>query len=291
MSPSSCLYPTSFLFPLFLFPLFLFHYSISKRARKGRLDPSARQDYDNGMANGNDMKAYLVREGSKLAGDLIRYWVKSPPKGITKEPPAAQGAPALEKPPTAAQEKVLTRPGVDAERMAWQDALIRGELWLLEGHLKNKGLGCGGDVECLFKHSTNIIDAARETQSMTTDPLYAETVKLAERIRPLVYPEDVKSGKYRAQYPALVLEVSRVRTQFDARVMRHRKPSRTPNPGITQLPPLSLEQYIDSELAHHTSGAEDGEEAHNSEMTVVGSRVVELVAGRVFDEELKGVTW
>ena len=45
------------------------------------------------------------------------------------------------------------------------------------------------------------------------------------------------------------------------------------------------------EIAHHTSGAEDGEEAHNAAMTEVAARVVEFTATRVFDEELKEAVW
>jgi hypothetical protein len=45
------------------------------------------------------------------------------------------------------------------------------------------------------------------------------------------------------------------------------------------------------ELAHHTSGAEDGQEEFNAEMTRVAARVVESTAAREFDEELKGALW
>ena len=41
------------------------------------------------------------------------------------------------------------------------------------------------------------------------------------------------------------------------------------------------------ELAHHTTGAEDGEEAHNAEMTRLASQVVEATAKGYFDEFLK----
>jgi hypothetical protein len=45
------------------------------------------------------------------------------------------------------------------------------------------------------------------------------------------------------------------------------------------------------EIAHHTSGAEDLQEAHSQAMTDVASQVVQLtVAGR-FDKELKEVEW
>ena len=129
-----------------------------------------------------------------------------------------------QKPETVAQSAstgVITRRGLDAERLAWQDGLIRGELWLLEGHLKNNCLGCGGDVECCWKHCQNVMDASRETQSMTTDPLYKEADSTAEMVRAYVQPDDIKAGKYLSMYPTLAIEVSKVRTQFDKKVMEH----------------------------------------------------------------------
>lgn len=60
---------------------------------------------------------------------------------------------------------------------------------------------------------------------MTTEHLYQEAVIVAERVLPLVHPEDVKAGTYVDRYPALTLEVSQIRTQFDKRVMGYaRKP-------------------------------------------------------------------
>ncbi len=45
------------------------------------------------------------------------------------------------------------------------------------------------------------------------------------------------------------------------------------------------------EIAHHTSGAEDLEQAHSAAMTQVAARVVEETAGGKFDELLKGAAW
>ncbi|MCL0092217.1 ATP-binding protein [Dehalococcoidia bacterium] len=45
------------------------------------------------------------------------------------------------------------------------------------------------------------------------------------------------------------------------------------------------------EMAHHTSGREDGDPAHNAQMTSLGARVVQLTAGGRFDEELKEAMW
>jgi len=45
------------------------------------------------------------------------------------------------------------------------------------------------------------------------------------------------------------------------------------------------------EIAHHTSGAEDLEQAHADAMTSVAARVVKETAGGTFDELLKEVAW
>ena len=45
------------------------------------------------------------------------------------------------------------------------------------------------------------------------------------------------------------------------------------------------------EIAHHTSGAEDLEEAHSEAMTRVAARVVEMTHNGKFDELMKEATW
>jgi hypothetical protein len=45
------------------------------------------------------------------------------------------------------------------------------------------------------------------------------------------------------------------------------------------------------EIAHHTSGAEDLEEAHAEAMTRVAARVVEMTHAGRFDDFMKGVKW
>jgi hypothetical protein len=44
-------------------------------------------------------------------------------------------------------------------------------------------------------------------------------VELARRVQEVVHPEDVKAGRHRDLYPTLAVEVSQLRTQFDARLM------------------------------------------------------------------------
>ena len=45
------------------------------------------------------------------------------------------------------------------------------------------------------------------------------------------------------------------------------------------------------EIAHHTSGAEDLEQAHSSAMTQVAARVVKTTAAGDFDDLLKEALW
>jgi 23S rRNA U2552 (ribose-2'-O)-methylase RlmE/FtsJ len=45
------------------------------------------------------------------------------------------------------------------------------------------------------------------------------------------------------------------------------------------------------ELAHHTSGAEDLEEAHSAHMTRIAATVVELTPRGKFDELMGDVIW
>lgn len=90
---------------------------------------------------------------------------------------------------------------------------------LLEGHLKNNCVGCGGDVECCWKHSDNIIRVADETLSMTTDLFWQNLKALAEEIRAKSHPDDVKTQKYIADYPRLVVRLSEFRVPLQGKAM------------------------------------------------------------------------
>jgi hypothetical protein len=160
------------------------------------------------------------RDSTKETRDFIKTLREG--ESATQVATAPEAAVTTQKPKGVAYSGspgIVTREGVDPQRIAWQDSLIRGELWLLEGHLKNNCKGCGGDVECCWKHCQNIMDAAQETQSMTSEPLYQEAISIAEHVQPFVHPEDIKAGKFLSRYPTLAIEVSQVRTQFDSRVM------------------------------------------------------------------------
>jgi len=43
---------------------------------------------------------------------------------------------------TPSPETVTVRKGLDPQRLARQEDIACGEMWLLEGHLKNNCIGC-----------------------------------------------------------------------------------------------------------------------------------------------------
>ena len=156
-----------------------------------------------------------LKEGMERIGNRIERML---PGGKT-----AQGNPAISERTAQSSSVIVTRRGLDEERLAYQEELARGEIWLLEAHLKNKGLGCGGDLECTWKHSDNIIRIADETLSMTTDPFWQNLKALAEEIRSKSHPEDVKRGTYAGEYPALAVRLSEFRAPLQKKAMERIK--------------------------------------------------------------------
>lgn len=122
---------------------------------------------------------------------------------------------------------ILERHGLDPETMKWQLEIARAELWALEGHLKHYCKGCGAGNDCCFKHSQDIIDIARETKSMTTDPIWDEIVSLGEEIREKAHPENIKTGKYFDEFPQLVVRVSELRRPIEVKLIEITKPEIT----------------------------------------------------------------
>lgn len=119
---------------------------------------------------------------------------------------------------------IVTRAGLDPERLAWQEGLALGEVWLLEGHLKNNCVACGGDYECCWKHSDNVVRVADETLSMTTDPFWQNLKLLAGEIRSKSHPDDVKRGTYVAEYPHFAVLLSEFRVPLQKKAMESSKP-------------------------------------------------------------------
>lgn len=122
---------------------------------------------------------------------------------------------------------VLVREGLDPETMKWQLEKARGELWELEGHLKHYCKGCGADFSCCFKHSQNSIDIARETKSMTSDPIWDKIIKLGEEVRMKAHPDHIRAGTYFDEFPQLVIRVSELRRPIETQLIQLSKPDLT----------------------------------------------------------------
>ena len=122
---------------------------------------------------------------------------------------------------------VLVRQGLDVETMSWQLQETRAELWELEAHLKHYCKECGPDFSCCFKHSQNLIDIARETKSMTTDPIWDEIIRLGEEIRLKAHPDHIRAGTYFAEFPQLIVRVSELRKPIETKLIELSKPQLT----------------------------------------------------------------
>lgn len=196
-----------------------------------------------------ETRARIVEEGGKVVGDLIKVIAlrpRKPPEASTPPSKIAQTAPPKEnmgnmsqepaRPPTLKSEMeshpkpplaVKERKGLDPETMRWQLRQTRSDLWELEAHLKNRCLGCGGDLSCCFKHGLNLIDIASETKSMTSDSLWGDIINLGEEVKMKAHPENIKTGKYFNEFPELVLRTSGLRTRVDTKLIELEKPAPT----------------------------------------------------------------
>lgn len=183
-----------------------------------------------------DTKAFIFSEGGKILGDLARVAMSRPRKptpgtesqneGVSEEvaTPTIQPAPAVA---LSASTGVVTRQGLDPETMRWQLQETRAELWELEGHLKNKCLDCGTPPTCCIKHALNLVDLARETKSMTTDPLWDDIIALAEEVKSKCHPDLIMAETYFDELPALVIRTSALRRQIEDQVIKNLKPELT----------------------------------------------------------------
>ncbi len=180
-----------------------------------------------------ETKAYLVRTGAQLVKQGIHVLATRPRAPAPAETPAqaqeglASKQETKPQPSTSGKQGTITRAGLDATRVGWQEDLTLGETWLLEGHLKENCQGCGGDIECCWKHSDNLVRVAGETLSMTTDPFWVNLKALGEYIRDRTHPDDVKAGTYVVEYPALVVRLSEFRVLLQKKAMARAKHSST----------------------------------------------------------------
>ena len=127
------------------------------------------------------------------------------PVALKEAPPEQKTTPTIttqepEKVPQGGSTGVVTRQGLHPETMTWQLQETRAELWELEGHLKHYFKECGPDFSCCFKHSQNLIDLARETKSMTTDPIWDSIIKLGEEVKLKAHPDHIHAGTYFAVF-------------------------------------------------------------------------------------------
>jgi hypothetical protein len=144
---------------------------------------------------------------------------------------AAEGEESHPKPPPV----VTKRKNLDPETMAWQLGQTRANLWQMESHLKNNCLGCGGERDCCFKHSLNLIDIATETTSMTADPIWPAIIALGEEIKVKAHPENIKTEKYFNEFPQLVLRTSELRRMIDTKLIELAKPATTIGEPMSKL--------------------------------------------------------
>lgn len=152
-----------------------------------------------------------AKELEKLATEIKPTETQKPP------PPAVEVAPG-------ASDEIVTRPGLHPETMRWQLQEARAELWELEGHLKHYCKECGPDFSCCFKHSQNVIDIARETKSMTTDPLWDAVITLAEEVRSKAHPDHIRAETYFREFPELVVRVGTYRKSIETLLIELSKP-------------------------------------------------------------------
>lgn len=209
-----------------------------------------------------ETQARIVEEGGKLVSDVIKVIALRPKRTKSPETPSpemAQPAPETEivgkvshepeKPPILPSEShskpplaVTERKGLDPETMRWQLGQTRSNLWELEGHLKNKCLGCGGDLSCCFKHGLNLIDIATETRSMTSNPMWDDIINLGEEVKVKAHPENIKTGKYFDEFPELVLRTSGLRRKVDTKLIELEKPALTLGEAKAEAAKLAQEE-------------------------------------------------
>jgi len=137
---------------------------------------------------------------------------------------------------------VKERQGLDPETMAWQLKQTRAELWQLEGHLKNKCLGCGDPPTCCIKHAFNLLDIANETKSMTTEPIWDDIIKLAEEVKVKCHPDAIKAETYFDELPSLAIRASELRRVIEDKLIKLSKPELTLEEAKAEASKLAEEE-------------------------------------------------
>ena len=125
---------------------------------------------------------------------------------------------------TSSLSQIVTREGLDAGTLAYQEQKAYNELWLAESHAKEDFVGCGTDVDCGFKHGLNFVAIAQETKSMTTDPIWQEIEDLGWELQQRAHPDRVKERTHHQEYQELAIKISKPRRGIQKRIMGKRKP-------------------------------------------------------------------
>jgi len=159
----------------------------------------------------------LIRQGGKLAGDLVRVVISRPKKVVTESaastsPPATTGG----QPAGGTQHPPISLPTTEETAIELKRRLAR-ELYKAEldlaGGLKIAGKPC----DCLDnKHTLFLEAAAEELISQDPDnPVYSEIIQWIKDNQHKITVEAIQSGVYKSEYPKMAFQFK----EFRKRVM------------------------------------------------------------------------
>lgn len=152
-----------------------------------------------------DQKAELIKQGSKLAGDLVRTAMSRPRKAAKEEPTQAAAAPASTgQPPAAAQAAPIPLPTA-AETTAVLKRRLGQELYKAELDLASGLLIAGKPCDCLDNKHTLFLEATSE-ELISQDPgnpVYQEIIQWIRDNQHKVTIEAIASGAYKGEYPQM----------------------------------------------------------------------------------------
>lgn len=89
------------------------------------------------------------------------------------------------------------------ETIAYQNRELAKVLLVLEGHLNQGCKIAGKPCDCCVKHPLELEKLIEEVLTMTSAPVYQDTLQFAHEVEQKTSVPAVKSGKYAAQYPVL----------------------------------------------------------------------------------------
>jgi len=164
-----------------------------------------------------DQKAELIRQGSKLAGDLVRTAMSRPRKAAKESTAAAAAAPPqVEQPKTGAKAAPIDLPTTEETTAELKRRLGR-ELYKAELDLAGGLLIAGKPCDCLDNKHTLLIEAASEEliSQDPRNPVYREIIQWIRENQNKVTIEAIQSGAYKEEYPQMAFQFK----DFRKRVM------------------------------------------------------------------------